>query len=50
MRAVFCEYTPMKRMATPLEIAASVLYLALAEVGFDTGATLQNDDGSTTGH
>ena len=44
------DYAPMKRMATPGEIASSVLYLASAESGFITGSALQIDGGSTAGH
>jgi NAD(P)-dependent dehydrogenase (short-subunit alcohol dehydrogenase family) len=50
LEKMLCEYAPMKRMASPQEIAASVLYLASAEAGFVTGAALQNDGGSTAGH
>ena len=45
-----CDYAPMKRMATPEEIANSVLYLATTESGFITGSALQIDGGSTAGH
>ena len=44
------DYAPMKRMATPEEIASSVLYLATTESGFTTGAAMQIDGGSTAGH
>lgn len=44
------DYAPMKRMATPEEIASSVLFLATAESGFITGSALQVDGGSTAGH
>ena len=44
------DYAPMKRMATPEEIASSVLYLASAESEFITGSALQIDGGSTAGH
>ena len=43
-------YAPMKRIATPEEIASAILYLASAEAGFVTGATWQLDGGSTAGH
>ena len=43
-------YAPMKRIATPEEIANAILYLASAEAGFVTGATWQLDGGSTAGH
>jgi len=44
------DYAPMKRMATPGEIAHSILYLASREAGFITGSALQIDGGSTAGH
>jgi NAD(P)-dependent dehydrogenase (short-subunit alcohol dehydrogenase family) len=44
------DYAPMKRMATPAEIASSVLYLASIESGFITGSALQIDGGATAGH
>jgi len=47
---MLCDYAPMKRMATPEEIASSVLYLATAESEFITGSALQIDGGSTAGH
>lgn len=43
-------YAPMKRIATPQEIAASVLYLASHEARFITGSALQIDGGATAGH
>ena len=43
------DYAPMKRMATPEEIASAVLYLASAESDFITGSALQIDGGSTAG-
>ena len=48
--AVWLDRTPMKRMATPAEIASSVLYLASVESEFITGSALQIDGGSTAGH
>ena len=50
LEKMLCDYAPMKRMATPAEIASSVLYLAGAEAGFVTGSALQIDGGSTAGH
>ena len=43
-------YAPMKRMATPAEIASSVMYLASIESKFITGSALQIDGGATAGH
>jgi NAD(P)-dependent dehydrogenase (short-subunit alcohol dehydrogenase family) len=43
-------YAPMGRIATPGEIACSILYLASYEARFATGTTLQIDGGSTAGH
>jgi NAD(P)-dependent dehydrogenase (short-subunit alcohol dehydrogenase family) len=50
LERMLCDYAPMKRMADPAEIAASVLYLAADESAFTTGAALQIDGGSTAGH
>ncbi len=44
------DYAPLKRIATPAEIAQSVLYLASYEARFVTGTTLAIDGGSTAGH
>ena len=49
LEKMLCEYAPMKRMATPEEIASSVLYLASSEAEFITGSALQIDGGSTAG-
>ena len=43
------DYAPMKRIATPGEIASAILYLASEEARFVTGAALQIDGGSTVG-
>ncbi len=43
------DYAPLKRMATPDEIAQAILYLASHEARFATGTTLQIDGGSTAG-
>ena len=50
LEKMLCDYAPMKRMATPAEIANSILYLATVEAGFITGSALQIDGGSTAGH
>ena len=44
------DYAPLKRIATPAEIAHAVLYLASYEARFITGAALSIDGGSTAGH
>lgn len=44
------DYAPLKRMATPGEIATAILYLASDDARFVTGAALQIDGGSTAGH
>lgn len=44
------DYAPLKRIASPGEIAHAVLYLASTETRFATGTTLQIDGGSTAGH
>lgn len=44
------DYAPLKRIATPAEIAQSVLYLASYEARFITGAALAIDGGTTAGH
>jgi len=44
------EAAPMKRMASPEEIAKAILYLASSDAGFITGAALQIDGGSTAGY
>jgi len=43
-------FAPMKRMATPEEIAKVILFLASDQAGFITGAALQIDGGTTAGH
>lgn len=44
------DYAPMKRIATPAEIAHAVLYLASYEARFITGTALAVDGGTTAGH
>lgn len=41
--------TPLKRLATPDEIANAILYLASKEAEFITGSALQIDGGTTAG-
>jgi len=43
------DYAPLKRIATPSEIASEILYLASGEARFVTGAAFQIDGGSTAG-
>lgn len=43
-------YSPLKRMAKPEEIAKAILYLASEDAANITGAALQIDGGSTAGH
>jgi NAD(P)-dependent dehydrogenase (short-subunit alcohol dehydrogenase family) len=40
----------LKRMATPEEVAAAILYLASDEAGFTTGVALPVDGGSLAGY
>lgn len=44
------DFAPMKRIATPAEIAKAILYLSSHDAGFITGAALQIDGGTTAGH
>ena len=44
------DYAPLKRIATPQEVAAAILYLASHEARFATGTALQLDGGTTAGH
>jgi NAD(P)-dependent dehydrogenase (short-subunit alcohol dehydrogenase family) len=44
------DYAPLKRIATPVEIAHAVLYLASHQARFVTGASLAIDGGTTAGH
>jgi NAD(P)-dependent dehydrogenase (short-subunit alcohol dehydrogenase family) len=50
LEKLLCDYAPLKRMATPVEIANAILYLATDVAGFITGSALQIDGGSTAGH
>ncbi len=43
------DYAPLKRMATPGEIATAILYLASGEARFVTGTALQIDGGAASG-
>ncbi|NKB35565.1 MAG: glucose 1-dehydrogenase [Gammaproteobacteria bacterium] len=49
MRAAMSENIPMGRMATPEDIANSVLFLASEESSIMTGATMMVDGGTTAG-
>lgn len=42
-------YSPLKRIATPGEIATAIIYLASGNARFVTGAAFQIDGGSTAG-
>jgi NAD(P)-dependent dehydrogenase (short-subunit alcohol dehydrogenase family) len=44
------DFAPLKRIATPGEIATAILYLASDDARFVTGAAFQIDGGSTAGH
>jgi NAD(P)-dependent dehydrogenase (short-subunit alcohol dehydrogenase family) len=44
------DYAPLKRITTPAEIAAGVMYLASDEACFVTGVALPIDGGTTAGH
>ncbi len=43
------DYAPLKRIATPSEIATAILYLASDDARFVTGAAFQIEGGSTAG-
>ena len=43
------DYAPLKRIATPGEIASAIIYLASDDARFVTGAAFQIDGGSTAG-
>jgi 3-oxoacyl-[acyl-carrier protein] reductase len=44
------EYAPLKRIATPEDIAGAILFLAGPTGRNITGAALQTDGGATAGH
>ena len=44
------DYAPLKRIATPGDIAKAIVYLASEDARFVTGAAFQIDGGSTAGH
>jgi NAD(P)-dependent dehydrogenase (short-subunit alcohol dehydrogenase family) len=44
------DFAPLKRIATPEEIAAVILFLASHEARFMTGAAVPIDGGATAGH
>jgi NAD(P)-dependent dehydrogenase (short-subunit alcohol dehydrogenase family) len=44
------DYAPLKRITTPAEIAAGIMYLASDEARFVTGVALPIDGGTTAGH
>ena len=49
MEQSLIEAAPLKRMATPAEIASAILYLACNDARFVTGAAFQIDGGTTAG-
>jgi NAD(P)-dependent dehydrogenase (short-subunit alcohol dehydrogenase family) len=44
------DYAPLKRIASPGEIATAIVYLASDDARFVTGAAFEIDGGSTAGH
>lgn len=48
-RAALRNYTPMKRLAKPEEVAQAVLFLASDDAAFITGTALMVDGGVTAG-
>ena len=44
------DYTPLRRLAQPIEIGRAIAYLASDDAVFITGAALQIDGGTTAGH
>lgn len=44
------DYAPLKRLASPSEIACSIIYLASCYARFVTGSALRIDGGTTAGH
>ena len=49
MEQSLIDAAPLKRMATPAEIASAILYLACDDARFVTGAAFQIDGGTTAG-
>jgi NAD(P)-dependent dehydrogenase (short-subunit alcohol dehydrogenase family) len=43
------DFAPLKRIATPGEVATAIVYLASDDARFITGSALQIDGGSTAG-
>jgi NAD(P)-dependent dehydrogenase (short-subunit alcohol dehydrogenase family) len=50
MEARLANSAPLRRIASPEEIATAILYLASDDARFVTGAALQIDGGTTAGH
>jgi 3-oxoacyl-[acyl-carrier protein] reductase len=50
MRARLLAAIPLRRLATPEDIASAAVYLASDEAGFITGVTLPVDGGHMAGH
>ena len=44
------DYTPLRRLAQPIEIGKAIAYFASDDAVFITGAALQIDGGTTAGH
>jgi len=44
------DYTPLRRLAQPIEIGKAIAYFASEDAIFITGAALQIDGGTTAGH
>lgn len=50
VEAALANSAPLKRIASPMEIATAILYLASGHARFMTGSALQIDGGTTAGH
>ena len=50
MERALMNSAPLRRIASPSEIASAILYVASDEARFMTGAALQIDGGTTAGH